>query len=190
VAGLRKIGSIGLPLPDTDAKVVDPETREPLPTGREGELAVRGPQVMQRYWNMPEETAAVLHGGWLLTGDIAVMDDDGYFRIVDRKKDLIISAGMNIYPREVEEVLHQHPKVMEAAVVGIPNKVRDEVVKAFIVARPGETITRSELLEFCRDKLSRYKLPREIEVRESLPKSLVGKVLKRVLRDEELRKRG
>ena len=190
VAGLRKIGSIGLPLPDTDAKVVDPETREPLPTGREGELAVRGPQVMQRYWNMPEETAAVLHGGWLLTGDIAVMDDDGYFRIVDRKKDLIISAGMNIYPREVEEVLHQHPKVMEAAVVGIPNKVRDEVVKAFIVARPGETITRSELLEFCRDKLSRYKLPREIEVRESLPKSIVGKVLKRVLRDEELRKRG
>ena len=189
VAGLRKIGSIGLPLPDTDAKVVDPETREPLPTGREGELAVRGPQVMQRYWNMPEETAAVLHDGWLLTGDIAVMDDDGYFRIVDRKKDLIISAGMNIYPREVEEVLHQHPKVVEAAVIGIPSKVRDEVVKAFLVARPGETITRGEILEFCKDKLSRYKLPREIEVRESLPKSIVGKVLKRVLRDEELRKR-
>jgi long-chain acyl-CoA synthetase len=190
VAGLRKIGSIGLPLPDTDAQIVDPETREPLPPGREGELAVRGPQVMRRYWNMPEETAAVLHDGWLLTGDIAVMDDDGYFRIVDRKKDLIISAGMNIYPREVEEVLHQHPKVMEAAVIGIPSKVRDEVVKAFLVARPGETITRSEILEFCRDKLSRYKLPREIEVRETLPNSIVGKVLKRVLRDEELRKRG
>ena len=144
---------------------------------------------MRRYWNMPEETAAVLHDGWLLTGDIAVMDDDGYFRIVDRKKDLIISAGMNIYPREVEEVLHQHPKVVEAAVIGIPSKVRDEVVKAFLVARPGETITRGEILEFCKDKLSRYKLPREIEVRESLPKSIVGKVLKRVLRDEELRKR-
>jgi long-chain acyl-CoA synthetase len=184
MAGRRKLGTIGLPLPETDARIVDPETREPLPAGREGELAIRGPQVMQRYWKMPEETAGVLRDGWLLTGDIAVMDEDGYFRIVDRKKDLIISAGMNIYPREVEEVLHQHPKVLEAAVVGIPNRIRDEVVKAFVVARPGETIARGELLEFCRDKLSRYKIPRDIEFRESLPKSVVGKVLKRVLRDE------
>ena len=184
MAGQRRIGTIGLPLPGTEARIVDPETREPLPAGREGELAVRGPQVMRRYWNMPEETAGVLHDGWLLTGDIAVMDEDGYFRVVDRKKDLIISAGMNIYPREVEEVLHQHPKVLEAAVVGIPNRIRDEVVKAFVVPRPGETIARAELQEFCRDKLSRYKIPREIEVRESLPKSVVGKVLKRVLRDE------
>lgn len=189
MAGRRKIGTIGLPLPETDAKIVDPETREPRPPGTEGELAVRGPQVMRRYWNMPEETAQVLQDGWLLTGDIAVMDEEGYFRIVDRKKDLIISAGMNIYPREVEEVLQQHPKVLEAAVVGIPSKVRDEVVKAFIVPKPGQTPTRSEIQEFCRDKLSRFKIPREIEIRESLPKSIVGKVLKRVLREEELEKR-
>jgi long-chain acyl-CoA synthetase len=190
MAGPRKIGSIGLPIPGTEARVVDAETREPLAAGSEGELAIRGPQVMRRYWNMPEETAAVLRDGWLLTGDIAVMDQEGYFRIVDRKKDLIISAGMNIYPREIEEVLLQHPKVMEAAVIGIPSRLRDEVVKAFLVAQPGSTISRGEILEFCKDKLARYKLPREIEVRDALPKSIVGKVLKRVLRDEERARRG
>ncbi len=189
MGGRRKIGTIGLPLPETDARIVDPETKQPLPPGQEGELAVHGPQVMRRYWNMPQETEQVLREGWLLTGDIAVMDDDGYFRIVDRKKDLIISAGMNIYPREVEEVLLQHPKVLEAAVIGIPSKVRDEVVKAFLVPVPGQTPTRSEIQEFCRDKLSRFKIPREIEIRESLPKSIVGKVLKRVLRDEESARR-
>lgn len=185
MAGRRKLGSIGLPIPGTEARIVDPETRAPLGPGREGELAVRGPQVMRRYWNRPEETAAVLHDGWLLTGDVAVMDEEGYFRIVDRRKDVIISAGMNIYPREIEEVLLQHPKVMEAAVIGIPSRLREEVVKAFLVARPGETVTRAEVLEFCRDKLARYKLPREIELRDALPKSIVGKVLKRVLREEE-----
>ena len=185
MAGRRKLGSIGLPIPGTEARIVDPETRAPLGPGHEGELAVRGPQVMRRYWNRPEETAAVLHDGWLLTGDIAVMDEEGYFRIVDRRKDVIISAGMNIYPREIEEVLLQHPKVMEAAVIGIPSRLREEVVKAFLVARPGETVTRAEVLEFCRDKLARYKLPREVELRDALPKSIVGKVLKRVLREEE-----
>jgi long-chain acyl-CoA synthetase len=185
MAGRRKLGSIGLPIPGTEARIVDPETRAPLGPGHEGELAVRGPQVMRRYWNRPEETAAVLHDGWLLTGDIAVMDEEGYFRIVDRRKDVIISAGMNIYPREIEEVLLQHPKVMEAAVIGIPSRLREEVVKAFLVARPGETVTRAEILEFCRDKLARYKLPREVELRDALPKSIVGKVLKRVLRDDE-----
>ncbi len=185
MAGRRKLGSIGLPIPGTEARIVDPDTRAPLGPGHEGELAVRGPQVMRRYWNRPEETAAALHDGWLLTGDIAVMDEEGYFRIVDRRKDVIISAGMNIYPREIEEVLLQHPKVMEAAVIGIPSRLREEVVKAFLVVQPGETVTRAEVLEFCRDKLARYKLPREVELRDALPKSIVGKVLKRVLREEE-----
>jgi long-chain acyl-CoA synthetase len=189
IQGKRKIGTIGLPVSDTDSMIVDPETRQPLPAGREGELAVRGPQVMKGYWNMPEETALVMKDGWLYTGDIAVMDEEGFFRVVDRKKDLIISAGMNVFPREVEEVLYQHPKVSEAAVVGIPSAVRDEVVKAFIVAKPGQSLTRGELLQFCRDKLAKFKVPKEIELRESLPKSAAGKILKRVLRDEELNKR-
>ncbi|MBN2200642.1 long-chain fatty acid--CoA ligase [bacterium] len=189
IVGKRKIGTIGLPVSDTDSMIVDPETRKPLAAGQEGELAVKGPQVMKGYWNMPDETAAVLQDGWLYTGDIAVMDEEGFFRIVDRKKDLIISAGMNVYPREVEEVLYQHPKVSEAAVVGIPSAVRDEVVKAFIVAKPGQTLTRGELLQFCRDKLAKFKVPKEIELRDSLPKSAAGKILKRVLRDEELNKR-
>lgn len=189
IAGKRKIGTIGLPVSDTDSMIVDPETRRPLAAGQEGELAVRGPQVMKGYWNMADETAAVLQDGWLYTGDIAVMDEEGFFRVVDRKKDLIISAGMNIYPREVEEVLYQHPKVSEAAVVGIPSAVRDEVVKAFIVAKPGQTLTRGELLQFCRDKLAKFKVPKEIELKDALPKSAAGKILKRVLRDEELNKR-
>ncbi len=188
IAGQRKLGTIGLPLSDTEAKIVDPLSGELLPPGHEGELAVRGPQVMRRYWDKPDETAAVLRDGWLLTGDIAVMDEEGYFRIVERKKDLIISAGMNVYPREVEEVLMQHPAIMEAAVVGIPSKVREEVVKAYLVLAPGKSVTEVEIFAFCKDKLSRYKVPREIEIRESLPKTTVGKVLKRVLRDEELAK--
>jgi long-chain acyl-CoA synthetase len=189
IAGKRKSGTIGLPMPDTDAAVVDPETHKPLRTGAEGELAVRGPQIMKEYWGMPEETRQVLKDGWLYTGDIAVMDEEGFFKIVDRKKDLIISAGMNVYPREVEEVLYQHPKIMEAAVVGIPSKLRDEVVKAFVVLKKGETLSKGELVQFCRDKLSKFKIPKEIEFRDSLPKSAAGKMLKRVLRDEELKKR-
>jgi long-chain acyl-CoA synthetase len=189
IVGKRKIGTIGLPVSDTDSRIVDPETRQPLAPGQQGELAVKGPQVMKGYWNMADETASVLQDGWLYTGDIAVMDEEGFFRIVDRKKDLIISAGMNVFPREVEEVLYQHPKVSEAAVVGIPSAVRDEVVKAFIVAKPGQTLTRGELLQFCRDKLAKFKVPKEIEMRDALPKSAAGKILKRVLRDEELNKR-
>jgi long-chain acyl-CoA synthetase len=188
IAGKRKIGCIGLPVSDTESAVVDPETHKPMPAGAEGELAIRGPQVMKEYWGMPDETKLVLADGWLYTGDIAVVDGDGFFKIVDRKKDLIISAGMNIYPREVEEVLFQHPKVMEAAVVGIPSKLRDEVVKAFIVPKKGETLSKSEILQFCRDKLSKFKVPKEFEFRETLPKSAAGKILKRVLRDEEMKK--
>jgi len=188
IAGKRKIGCIGLPVSDTDSAILDPETHKPVPPGKEGELAVRGPQVMKEYWAMPEETRQVLADGWLYTGDIAVMDGDGFFKVVDRKKDLIISAGMNIYPREVEEVLFQHPKVMEAAVVGIPSRLRDEVVKAFIVPKKGETLSKGEILQFCRDKLAKFKVPKEFEFRDSLPKSAAGKILKRVLRDEEMKK--
>jgi long-chain acyl-CoA synthetase len=139
---------------------------------------------MTGYWNMPQETEQVLRQGWLHTGDMAVMDEEGFFAIVDRKKDLIISAGMNIYPREVEEVLHQHPKVVEAAVVGIPSAVREEIAKAFIVVEEGEELTKQEIIQFCRDKLARYKVPKKIEIVEELPKSALGKVLKRVLKDQ------
>lgn len=183
VYGHRKLGTIGVPIPDTEAKVVDIDTREDLPPGEVGELAIRGPQVMQGYWNRPEETANVLQDGWLLTGDMSMRDEDGFFKIVDRKKDVIISAGMNVFPREVEEVLHQHPKIVEAAVIGVASQVRDEVVKAYVVVEKGQELTKAEIVEFCRDKLAKFKIPRQIEVVEALPKSAMGKVLKRVLKD-------
>lgn len=179
--GRRKPGTIGIPISDTEARIVDPDTGEELPSGEVGELAVRGPQVMKGYWNRAEETASVLRDGWLLTGDMAVMDEEGYFRIVDRKKDVIISAGMNIYPREIEEVLMRHPKIAEVAVVGIPSKVREETVKAFIVPVQGGSLSKPEILEYVKDKLARYKIPKRIEFVDTLPKSVVGKVLKREL---------
>lgn len=188
--GRRKVGTIGIPISDTDARVVDPETGEPLPPGEVGELAIRGPQVMKGYWRKPDETALVLRDGWLYTGDMAVMDEEGYFRIVDRKKDVIISAGMNIYPREIEEVLLRHPKIAEAAVVGVPSKVRDETVKAFIVPEPGSQLTKAEVLEYLQDKLARYKIPKQFEFVEALPKSALGKVLKRELVKEKSAERG
>ncbi len=189
IVGHRKNGTIGVPISDTEAKVVDPDTRKELSSGSIGELAIKGPQVMKGYWNMEDETTRVLQEGWLFTGDMAVMDGEGFFSIVDRKKDLIISAGMNIYPREVEEVLHQHPKIVEAAVIGAPSKVREETVKAFIVIKEEESLTKAEVIQFCRDKLSKFKIPKEIEFRKELPKSAVGKILKRVLKDEELKKK-
>jgi len=182
VNGLRKNGTIGVPITDTDARIVDIDTRETLPPGEVGELAIWGPQVMKGYWRRPDETAMVLHDGWLLTGDMAVMDEDGFIRIVDRKKDVIISAGMNVYPREIEEVLHQHPKIVEAAVVGASSKVREETVKAYVVVEKGQELTKAEVLEFCRDKLSKFKIPKQIEFVDALPKSAMGKVLKRRLR--------
>ncbi|WP_324716153.1 long-chain fatty acid--CoA ligase [Carboxydochorda subterranea] len=182
--GARRTGSIGLPWPDTDARIVDPATGEPLPPGSVGELAVRGPQVMKGYWQRPEETAAVLRDGWLLTGDLAQMDDDGYFRIVDRKKDLIIAGGFNIYPREVEEVLYEHPAVREAAVVGVTDPYRGETVKAYVVLKEGHAVTAAELEAFCRERLAAYKVPRLFDFRDELPKTLVGKVLRRALREE------
>ncbi|GAV23522.1 long-chain-fatty-acid--CoA ligase [Carboxydothermus pertinax] len=188
IRGTRKIGSIGVPYSDTIAKIVDIETGEDLPPGQIGELVVQGPQVMKGYWNRPEETAKALKDGWLYTGDLAKMDEDGFFYIVDRKKDMIIAGGYNIYPREVEEVLYQHPKVKEAIVVGVPDPYRGETVKAFIVVKEGETLTEQEVIEFCNAHLARYKVPRLVEFRSELPKTVVGKVLRRQLREEELQK--
>lgn len=186
--GLRKTGSIGIPFPGTDARVVSVETGEELPPGEVGELAVKGPQVMKGYWENPEETAAVLKEGWLFTGDIARMDEDGYFYIVDRKKDMIIAGGYNIYPREIEEVLFTHPKIKEAVVAGVPDEYRGETVKAYVVLKEGQEATPEEIIEFCRGKMARYKVPRQVEFRTGLPKSMIGKVLRRLLVEEERKK--
>ena len=187
--GKKKYGSIGLPFPDTDACIVDMEVGTiTLPPGKFGELVIRGPQVMKGYWNKPDETATALRNNWLYTGDIAYMDEDGYFYIVDRKKDLIISGGYNIYPREIDEVLHEHPKIKEAVTVGIPSPTRGEIVKAFIVPQPGENLTKAEIISFCRQKLANYKIPKQIEFRDELPKTMVGKVLRRALREQELKR--
>lgn len=187
--GKSKNGSIGLPFPDTDAAIVDMEVGAvPLPMGKIGELIVRGPQVMRGYWNRPDETASVLRNGWLYTGDIAYMDEEGYFFIVDRKKDIIISGGYNVYPREIDEVLHEHPAVKEAVSVGINHQTRGEIIKAYIVLKENHTVTKAEILAFCRDKLANYKVPKQVEFREDLPKSIVGKVLRRVIREEEDRR--
>jgi len=185
INGKRKEGSVGVPVPNTDAMIVDPDTKIPLPTGEVGELAVRGPQVMQGYWKLQEETEQILKNGWLYTGDMGRMDDEGYFYIVDRKKDMIIAGGFNIFPREIEEVLYEHPKILEAAVIGVPDEYRGETVKAYIVCKPGQTLTPEEVIHFCRQKLASFKVPRLIEFRETLPKSNIGKVLKRVLIEEE-----
>jgi long-chain acyl-CoA synthetase len=186
IYGKRKAGTIGMPLPDTLARVADPaDPASTLPVGRAGELAIAGPQVMQGYWNRPEESAEVLRDGWLLTGDMAVMDDEGYFAIVDRKKDLIIAGGYNVYPREVEEVLHEHPKVLEVAVCGVPDAYRGEIVKAFVVLRTGEQATTEDIREFAKARLAAYKVPRAVEFRDELPKTLIGKVLRRALVEEE-----
>lgn len=183
--GLRKPGSIGIPLPETEARIVDLETRETLPPGAEGELAIRGPQVMLGYWKRPEETALAIRDGWLLTGDIARMDEDGYFYVVDRKKDMINASGFKVLPREVEEVLYLHPKVGEAAVVGVPDPYRGETVKAYVALKKGEEATEEELRDFCRRHLAAFKVPSRIAFRDELPKSLVGKILRRALVEEE-----
>lgn len=189
IGGVRKPGSIGLPVSDTDARLVPLDLSEQeVPVGEEGELVVKGPQVMKGYWNMPDETNQVLRDGWLYTGDIAKMDEDGYFYIVDRKKDMVIAGGYNIYPREIEEVLYMHPKVMDAVIIGIPDPYRGETVKAFVVPKPGVALTEKEVLDFCRTRLAAYKMPKVVELREVLPKTMVGKVLRRQLRAEELSK--
>jgi long-chain acyl-CoA synthetase len=185
--GLRKPGSIGVPIVGTDAKIVNPDDpTKTVEVDQVGELVVKGPQVMQGYWNNPEETANALREGWLYTGDIARMDEEGYFYVVDRKKDMILSAGFNVYPREVEEVLYQHPKVQEAAVVGVPDGVRGERIVAYITLSPGEMATATEIRSFCRERLAPYKQPRVIIFRNDLPKSLAGKILRRQLREDAL----
>ncbi len=175
-------------MPGIDAKVLDENLRE-VPVGEVGELAVRGPNVMMGYWQRPEETNKTIKIDWLLTGDMARMDKDGYFYIVDRKKDMIIAGGYNIYPREVEEVLFAHPGVAEAAVVGLPDEYRGETVAAFVVPKPGVTLTKEELDRHCRENLAAYKVPRIYEFRTELPKSAVGKVLRRELREAVLKER-
>jgi long-chain acyl-CoA synthetase len=190
----RKIGSVGLPLPSTDIKIVDLESGlQELPQGEDGEIAVCGPQVMLGYWNKPEENRAVFRevdgNRFFLTGDIGHIDEEGFLFITDRKKDMIIVGGFNAYPREIEEVLYTHPKVALAAVIGVPDPHRGEAVKAFVQLKPGTESTEEEFIAFCKTRMAGYKRPREIEFRESLPTSMVGKVLRRALREKELEKR-
>ncbi len=184
----RKVGSIGLPLPGTDARIVDAETGErEMPNGETGELVIHGPQVMQGYWHQPEETAAALRNGWLYTGDIARMDEEGYFFIVDRKKDVVNVGGLKVFPREIEEVLHEHPKVKEAAVAGVVHRVRGELLVAQVVLKDGVTDdpgqVRRELLEYSKQRLAPYKVPRRIEIVPALPKTAAFKVLRREIRE-------
>ncbi len=184
--GLHKAGSIGLPYPDTDVKIVDLATGEKsMPAGEEGEMLFRGPQVTRGYLNKPEETAQAIRNGWLYSGDIAYMDKDGYFFIVDRKKDLIISGGYNVYPREIEEVLYEHPGIQKAAAIGLPDEKRGEQIKIFVVPNEGMTLDPEEVMNYCREKLAKYKWPSLIEIRSSLPESTVGKILKKELKKEE-----
>ena len=184
-----KVGSIGLPWPDTDAKIMDIETGEKeLGVGEVGEVVVKGPQVMKGYWKMADETAAVLRAGWLYTGDIGKMDEDGYFYITDRKKDLIKYKGYSVYPREIEDVLYEHPAVKLCGVIGKTDPVAGEIPKAFVVLKEGATATEEEIMKFVNEKLAPYKAIRELEFRKELPMTLVGKVLRRVLQEEERQK--
>ncbi len=189
VLGMKKAGSIGIPFPDNDVRLVDVESgTSDVKPGEPGEIIMKGPLIMREYWNNPGETAGQLRDGWLHTGDIAQADEDGYIFIVDRKKDMIIAGGFNIYPREIDEVLYQCPKVCEAVSVGIPDEYRGETVKAFVVLKPGETATDQEIIDFCKGKLTKYKVPTMVEFRTALPKSAVGKILRKILRQEEMEK--
>ncbi|WP_335869030.1 long-chain-fatty-acid--CoA ligase [Bacillus sp. 2205SS5-2] len=181
----RKPGSVGIGFPSTEYKVVDLATGEKeVPIGELGEVIIKGPQVMKGYWNMPEETAITLRDGWLYTGDIAFMDEQGYLSIVDRKKDMIIASGFNIYPRDIEEIIYEHPAVQEAVVIGVPDPYRGESVKAVLVLKVGQTATEADIIDFCRENMAAYKIPSVVEFRNQLPKTSVGKILRRALRDE------
>lgn len=179
--GTGRIGTIGLPLPSTDVRVVN-DQYEPVALGEEGEIQVQGPQVMKGYYKRPKETEETIRDGWLCTGDIGVMLEDGYFKIVDRKKDMILVSGFNVFPNEIEEVIAEHPKVVEAAVIGVPHEKSGEVVKAFIVKKDG-SLTEKEIVEFCRENMTGYKVPKEVAFLDELPKTNVGKILRRKLRD-------
>ncbi len=187
--GKTKVGSVGVPVCDTDCRIMDIETGEKeLPQGESGEITLFGPQVAQGYYKKPDETAAAFKNGWFYTGDIGYMDEEGYLYIVDRKKDMIIAGGYNIYPREIDEVLFEHPKIKEACAVGVPDPYRGETVKAFVAVKPGETLTKDDINTFCRERLAAYKVPKMIEFMEELPKSAIGKVLRRELREQEIEK--
>lgn len=181
--GNARIGSIGVPVPSTELRLCDEDGND-VPKGERGEINIKGPQVMQGYYNRPEETANVIKDGWLRTGDMAVMDDDGYFRIVDRIKDMILVSGFNVYPNEVEDVIASHPKVLEVAAIGVPDEKSNEAVKVFIVKKD-PSLTALEVKEFCAEELTGYKKPKHIEFRDELPKTNVGKILRRALREEE-----
>ncbi|MBX0357620.1 long-chain fatty acid--CoA ligase [Halobacillus sp. Nhm2S1] len=187
-SGVRKVGSIGIPLPGTDSKVVNEDNQE-LPENSVGELVIKGPQIMKGYWRKEDETSHALRNGWLYTGDLAMTDEDGYFYIVGRKKEMIINGGFNIYPQEIESVLYEHPDVKESAVIGIPHKEKGEIVKAYVVAKEGHDLDLEELKGHCYRNLTRYKVPKEFVVTHELPRNTVGKLLKRKLVEEEKRKR-
>jgi len=184
----RVKGSVGIPWPDTDAAIFNVDSTIPLPPGEIGEIAVKGPQVMKGYWKRPEETAMSMRDGWFLTGDLGYMDENGFFYVVDRKKDMIIAGGYNIYPRDVEEILYEHPEVQECVVAGVPDPYRGETVKAFIVLKEGARVTEEDLNQFCRENLAAFKVPRIYEFRKELPKTAVGKILRRKLIEEEKEK--
>ncbi|MGE7921728.1 AMP-binding protein [Viridibacillus arvi] len=181
----RVKGSVGVPWPNTDAAILQVDSTEPLPIGEIGEIAVKGPQVMKGYWNRPEDTEMAMRDGWFLTGDLGYMDDKGYFYVVDRKKDIIIAGGFNIYPREIEEVLYEHEAVQECVALGVPDPYRGETVKAFIVLKEGMKVTEEEFNKYCRENLAAFKVPRIYEFRNELPKTAVGKILRRTLQDED-----
>jgi long-chain acyl-CoA synthetase len=187
---LKKFGSVGVPYPDVDLKIINPDTGEELPRGEVGEIVMTSPYVMMGYWNNPEETAKQLKDGWVYTGDLAYMDEDGYVFLVDRSKDMIIAGGYNIYPVEIDGVIAGHPKVFDVMCVGIPDEYRGETLKAFIVPKPGETLTEEEINTFCREKLAAYKVPKMIEFRAEVPRTPTGKALRRILREEEIAKQG
>jgi long-chain acyl-CoA synthetase len=186
IDGSGKLGTIGLPAPSTDMRIVD-DQGNPMPAGETGEIQIKGPQVMKGYYNRPDETAKILKDGWLSTGDIGYMHDDGYFQIVDRKKDMILVSGFNVYPNEIEDVIATHPKVLEVAAIGIPDEKSNEVVKVFIVKKD-KSLTVDEIIAHCKKDLTNYKVPKHVEFRDELPKTNVGKILRRALRDEELKK--
>lgn len=186
--GQHKIGSVGIPFPDVDVKIVSLEADETLPANEQGEIVLKSPTTMLGYYNKPDATAEALRDGWLYTGDIGYMDEEGYTYITDRKKDLIIVGGFNVFPREIEEVLYQHPQVKEGVAIGVPDEYAGERVKVFVVLKDGEKVSEESLLAYFREHLTRYKVPSEIEIRQELPKSLIGKILRRALREEELGK--
>jgi long-chain acyl-CoA synthetase len=178
-------GSIGLPLPDTKAKIMDMETgQRECHVGEVGELVVKGPQIMQGYWNNPDLTAAVLRNGWLFTGDMARVDEDGYFYLVDRKDDLIISNGFNIYPGQIEDVLKRHPKVKDAAVIGIPDRTRGQAIVAVVALKEGLEGNKEEFLKYCKENMPDYRLPKTILIRDAIPRDPAGKLLRRILRQD------